>query len=156
MSERYDLVVIGSGPAGEKGAAQAAKYRKVDGYLIPLQNTTQQPDLSSLTQRETRQAIFESSWNRAEQGGSNDTRETLARMAQVRAKKAKLLGFPPGAVPGNFTLASMPGYAGFIEFICGILLILGLFTRPAAFIASTMRALSGGMRTPSRSQTNGR
>jgi putative oxidoreductase len=55
---------------------------------------------------------------------------------------AKLLGFPPGAVPGNFTLASMPGYAGFIEFICGILLILGLFTRPAAFIASGMTAVA--------------
>ncbi len=77
-----------------KGAAQSAKDRKVDGYVIPLQNTTQQPDLGSLRQRSTRQAIFENSWNRAERGGANDTRETVARMAQVRAQKAKLLGFP--------------------------------------------------------------
>src|SRR6266568_4558051 len=28
LSERYDLVVIGSGPAGEKGAAQAAYFGK--------------------------------------------------------------------------------------------------------------------------------
>ncbi len=28
MSKRYDLVVIGSGPAGEKGAAQAAYFGK--------------------------------------------------------------------------------------------------------------------------------
>ena len=28
MAEHYDLVVIGSGPAGEKGAAQAAYYGK--------------------------------------------------------------------------------------------------------------------------------
>jgi len=77
-----------------KGAAQAAKDRKVEGYVIPLQNTTQQPDLGSLSQRATRQAIFENSWNRAERGGANDTRETVARMAQVRAQKAKLLGFP--------------------------------------------------------------
>jgi peptidyl-dipeptidase Dcp len=77
-----------------KGAAQAAKDRKVDGYVIPLQNTTQQPDLASLSQRGTRQAIFENSWNRAERGGSNDTRDTIARMAQLRAQKAKLLGFP--------------------------------------------------------------
>ena len=76
-----------------KSAAQAAKDRGVDGYLIPLQNTTQQPDLASLTQRQTRQAIFENSWNRAERGGPNDTPETIARMAQVRAQKAKLLGF---------------------------------------------------------------
>jgi peptidyl-dipeptidase Dcp len=77
-----------------KGAAQAAKDRKVDGYVIPLQNTTQQPDLASLSQRGTRQAIFENSWNRAERTGPNDTRDTIARMAQLRAQKAKLLGFP--------------------------------------------------------------
>ncbi|HYM78508.1 MAG TPA: peptidyl-dipeptidase Dcp [Candidatus Dormibacteraeota bacterium] len=77
-----------------KGAAQAAKDRKVEGYVISLQNTTQQPDLASLTQRKTRQAIFENSWNRAERGGPNDTRDTIARLAQLRAQKAKLLGFP--------------------------------------------------------------
>jgi peptidyl-dipeptidase Dcp len=77
-----------------KGAAQAAKDRKVEGYVIPLQNTTQQPDLASLSQRATRQTIFENAWNRAERGGSNDTRDTIARMAQLRAQKAKLLGFP--------------------------------------------------------------
>ena len=76
-----------------KGAAQAGKDRKVEGYVIPLQNTTQQPDLASLSQRGTRQAIFENSWNRAERGGANDTRDTIARMAQLRAQKAKLLGF---------------------------------------------------------------
>jgi peptidyl-dipeptidase Dcp len=75
-------------------AAQAAKERKVDGYVIPLQNTTQQPDLVSLSQRSTRQTIFENSWNRAERGGANDTRDTIARLAQLRAQKAKLLGFP--------------------------------------------------------------
>jgi peptidyl-dipeptidase Dcp len=77
-----------------KGAAQAAKDRKVEGYVIPLQNTTQQPDLASLTQRSTRQTIFENSWIRVERGGPNDTRETIARMAQLRAQKAELLGFP--------------------------------------------------------------
>jgi peptidyl-dipeptidase Dcp len=75
-------------------AAQAAKDRKVSGYLIPLQNTTQQPDLATLSLRPTRQAIFENSWTRAERGGPNDTRSTIARMAQIRAEKAKLLGFP--------------------------------------------------------------
>ena len=77
-----------------QGAAQAAKDRGTDGYVIPLQNTTQQPDLASLSARATRQKFFENSWNRAERGGQNDTRETIARMAQVRAQKAKLLGFP--------------------------------------------------------------
>ncbi len=75
-------------------AALSAKERQINGYLIPLQNTTQQPDLVTLQNRSTRRAIFESSWNRTERGGPNDTRDTVARLAQVRAQKAKVLGFP--------------------------------------------------------------
>jgi peptidyl-dipeptidase Dcp len=74
-------------------AAQAAKARGKEGYLLPLQNTTQQPDLASLSDRATRQALFEDSWNRADHG-DNDTRETISRLAQLRAEKAQLLGFP--------------------------------------------------------------
>jgi peptidyl-dipeptidase Dcp len=76
------------------GAAQAAQGRKVEGFVIPLQNTTQQPDLISLTDRATRQAIFEHSWNRTERGDADDTRDIIARLAQLRAQKAKLLGYP--------------------------------------------------------------
>jgi peptidyl-dipeptidase Dcp len=75
-------------------AGEAAAARKMPGYLIPLQNTTQQPDLSDLTVRGSRQAVFENSWTRAERGDENDTRATIARLAQLRAEKAKLLGFP--------------------------------------------------------------
>lgn len=75
-------------------AALAAKDRKQDGFVIPLQNTTQQPDLAQLTNRSTRQALFQNSWTRAERGGANDTRDTIARIAQIRAQKAQLLGFP--------------------------------------------------------------
>ncbi len=75
-------------------AAEAAKGRKVDGYVIPLQNTTQQPDLVNLSNRSTRQGLFENSWNRAEKGDANDTREIISKIAQLRAQKAKLLGYP--------------------------------------------------------------
>jgi peptidyl-dipeptidase Dcp len=75
-------------------AGQAAKGRGKEGYLLPLQNTTQQPDLASLSDRATRQALFENSWTRSERGGDNDTRETISRLAQLRAEKAQLLGFP--------------------------------------------------------------
>ncbi|MGA2048499.1 MAG: peptidyl-dipeptidase Dcp [Terracidiphilus sp.] len=75
-------------------AADAAKERNVKGWSLPLQNTTQQPDLQSLTNRDTRHALFTNSWERAERGGDNDTRGTIARLAQLRAQKAKLLGFP--------------------------------------------------------------
>ncbi len=76
-----------------EAAATAAKLREQEGWLLPLQNTTQQPILSCLRVRATRQAVFEQSLTRTERGDANDTRETVARLAQLRAEKGKLLGF---------------------------------------------------------------
>ena len=73
-------------------ASQAASARKIDGYLVPLQNTTQQPALAELSNRATRQALFEQSWTRSEKPAA-DLRPVVARLAQLRAEKAKLLGF---------------------------------------------------------------
>jgi len=75
-------------------AAQAAQSRKQEGYVLPLQNTTQQPDLTFLSVRATREALFEKSWNRAERGDANDTRDDIAHLAQLRARRAQLLGYP--------------------------------------------------------------
>jgi len=83
----------GLSPAQMAAAALAAKGRKEQGWVLPLQNTTQQPDLAFLEDRATRKALFENSWNRAERGDANDTRSTISRLAQVRAEKAALLGF---------------------------------------------------------------
>lgn len=87
-------VLAGLSDAQLAAAADAARSRKQEGYLIPLQNTTQQPDLGSLSVRATREAIFENSWNRAERGDANDTRDTIAHIAQLRAERAQLLGYP--------------------------------------------------------------
>lgn len=93
VSDKAELA--GLSDAAIDAAAAAAKANKQEGkWLIPLQNTTQQPLLQSLTVRATRQKLFEASWNRAEKGDSNDTRATIARIAQIRAEKAKLIGFP--------------------------------------------------------------
>ncbi len=78
-----------------EAAADAAKSRKQDGkWMLTLQNTTQQPELSELTDRDTRKALFDKSWTRAEQGDDNDTRATVLKLAKVRAEEAKLLGYP--------------------------------------------------------------
>ncbi|HZQ01293.1 MAG TPA: DoxX family protein [Reyranella sp.] len=53
----------------------------------------------------------------------------------------KLLHFPVVPAYAKLMINSMPGYAGFIELIGGALLVLGLFTRPAAFIVSGMCAV---------------
>jgi peptidyl-dipeptidase Dcp len=75
-------------------AAQAAQAKHVQGYVLPLQNTTQQRAFSYLSERSTRQAIFDNSWNRTERGDANDTRTIVSRLAQLRAQHAQLLGFP--------------------------------------------------------------
>ncbi|HEV2540919.1 MAG TPA: peptidyl-dipeptidase Dcp [Frateuria sp.] len=76
-------------------AAKDAQGRHLDGkWLVPLQNTTQQPALQDLGDRSTREALFKASWDRAEKGDANDTRATIERLAQIRATQAKLLGYP--------------------------------------------------------------
>jgi peptidyl-dipeptidase Dcp len=86
-------VLAGLSDAQVAAAQQLAESRKVQGYVIPLQNTTQQPDFTELTDRATRQAIFQNGWARSEQP-DGDLRPVVARLAQLRARKAQLLGYP--------------------------------------------------------------
>lgn len=62
------------------------------GWTIPLQNTTQQPLLQSMENRASREKLFKAAWHRSDQG-ANDTREIIKQLVEVRAQKAKLLGF---------------------------------------------------------------
>ena len=76
-------------------AAVAAEGRGLKGkWMLPLRNTTQQPQLASLTNRATREKLFKASWNRAARGDANDTRALIAQLAALRARKAGLIGYP--------------------------------------------------------------
>jgi peptidyl-dipeptidase Dcp len=79
-------------------AAERAKELKLDGkWVLALQNTTQQPALTFLKNRAVRERLFSASVNRANHGGENDTKAIVARLAQLRAQRAKLLGYPSHA-----------------------------------------------------------
>lgn len=55
----------------------------------------------------------------------------------------KFLSFPAGQMAGAGTALASPGaYAGIVELICGLLITIGLFTRPAAFLASGTMAVA--------------
>jgi len=76
-------------------AAKAAKDRGLEGrYVIALQNTTQQPLLTELADRASREALFEARRTATEKGDANDTRAIILRLAKLRAEKAQLLGYP--------------------------------------------------------------
>lgn len=73
-------------------ASDAKNAGKPGQYLLALQNTTQQPLLQNLKNRNTREKLFKASWMRAEKGDANDTRETIEKLAKLRLKKAQVLG----------------------------------------------------------------
>lgn len=53
----------------------------------------------------------------------------------------KYLSLPVSPM-SNASPMTMSGAAGIIELVCGVLLVIGLFTRPAAFLASGMTAVA--------------
>jgi peptidyl-dipeptidase Dcp len=74
-------------------AAAAATARGLSGkWVLPLQNTTQQPALAYLRNRAMRERLFNASVSR-NASGVNDTTALVLQMAQLRAERAQLLGF---------------------------------------------------------------
>ncbi len=61
-------------------------------YEIQLINTTQQPSLQSLEDRNVRKELFEKSIHRSDDGDYN-TSDLVKKMVALRAQKAKILGF---------------------------------------------------------------
>lgn len=53
---------------------------------------------------------------------------------------AKILGFPAVPMFANVQITSLSGIGGVIELIGGVLFVIGLFTRPVAFILSGFTA----------------
>jgi putative oxidoreductase len=61
----------------------------------------------------------------------------------------KILGFPPGSNPQP-ALFSLFGFAGLLELVGGLLILLGLFTRPVAFLLAGEMAVAYFMGHASR------
>ena len=60
----------------------------------------------------------------------------------IQHGSAKLLGFPHVAYFDNLQLVSLLGVAGVLELVGGVLLLIGLFTRPTAFVLSGLLAFA--------------
>ena len=80
--------------AAVDAAAAAGNTRGHPGkYVLPLRNTTQQPALAKLTNRDLRARIMAASEHRGDAPGPNDVRDLVAQLASLRAQKARLMGF---------------------------------------------------------------
>ena len=74
----------------------------------------------------------------------------VAALIFIEHGTQKLFGFPPSPSPGP-ALMSIGGIAGLLEVVGGPLLLLGLFTRPVAFILSGEMAFAYWMAHAPRS-----
>ena len=102
LSEVNDMAIVvdsveelaGLTDAEIESAATAAAERGLEGqYVLALLNTTQQPTMASLENRELRERMLRTSMSRGSRGGEYDNREILARTALLRARKAQMLGY---------------------------------------------------------------
>ncbi len=68
----------------------------------------------------------------------------IAAFLFLQIGSAKLFAFPAAVMPGGGTavLTSLPGVAGALEVVGGALLLVGLFTRPVAFLLSGEMAVA--------------
>ena len=90
----YPHQLEGLSPEDITAAASAAREKGLnDRWLLPLLNSTQQPALAQLRDRQTRKNLFDAGWLRNEKGDGNDTRALILRLITVRAKQAALLGY---------------------------------------------------------------
>src|SRR5207302_5991851 len=92
VDRKEDLDGLSDNQMASVTAAAKAEHKEGK-FVIQLQNTTGQPLLGSLQDRHLRERIMQASLSRNSKGGEFDTRRIVLRTAQVRAEKAKLLGY---------------------------------------------------------------
>jgi peptidyl-dipeptidase Dcp len=79
----------------ERSAARAAAAeRGLDGWLLTLVLPTAQPALARLDRADVRARLLAASLARGSHGGEHDNRELLLEIVRLRARRARLLGFP--------------------------------------------------------------
>ena len=101
LADTNDLAVVvtdvadldGLGAGEISAAAEAARERGVDGYLVTLVLPTGHPYLSSITSRDMRAQIMAASRARGQRGGTWDNSDLVLEITRLRAERARLLGF---------------------------------------------------------------
>src|SRR5215216_2603198 len=108
-ADAFDMVVIGSGPAGEKAAAQAAYFGKrvavVERSVSPGGAAVSNAGIPTKTLRET--ALYITGFRRREVYGLRLTLDPDATLAQLRTRTAQVIETMTDAVRRNLELHSI-------------------------------------------------
>lgn len=99
-----ELAGLSEGQIASASEAAIARSKKSDDtssdnkglenkYVLPLLNTSQQPSLSALENRDLRERIFKASIGRGSSGGDYDNRDVFSKIVKLRAQRAQLLGY---------------------------------------------------------------
>ena len=70
-----------------------AQERELDGHVITLSRSSVEPFLQFSKRRDLREKIFRAFAMRGDNGGATDNKAIIAEMVQLRAERARLLGF---------------------------------------------------------------
>jgi peptidyl-dipeptidase Dcp len=88
-----DADLAGLAPSLVAAAAEAAKERGKQGWVITLSRSLIEPFLIQSTRRDLREAAFAQWTSRGERGGKTDNRAIAQETLALRQERAKLLGY---------------------------------------------------------------
>ena len=71
----------------------AAEAQEKEGWALKNTRSVMQPFLQNSTRRDLREKVYNAYINRGDNGDANDTNATIAKILDIRAERAKLLGF---------------------------------------------------------------
>jgi len=122
VDEVRNLIIVGSGPAGYTAAVYAARANLKPLVIEGVTSGTRM-DYAAVVRPEMQARLL-------------SIMRIMVGLLYLQSGTGKFLNLP--VVPNFATLtpSSMAWWGGVVEIICGPLIVLGLFTRPAAFIAA--------------------
>jgi peptidyl-dipeptidase Dcp len=89
--------LAGLSPALKSAAASAAKAKGKEGWMIRNTRSAIEPFLTYSERRDLREKAYQMFINRGDNGGERDNNATITQIMQLRAERAKLLGYPTHA-----------------------------------------------------------
>ena len=95
ITNEADLAGLSS--ALKSAAASAAKSKGKEGWMIRNTRSAIEPFLTYSERRDLREKAYQMFINRGDNGGERDNNATITQIMQLRAERAKLLGYPTHA-----------------------------------------------------------